>query len=108
MSNRFADLTRRTTPSSKVEEFIQGAVDRQNGDTASHSAQETDVHRKPRERKQVHKVLVSLGIQDAQLLGTLVHLPIKCTQSEIVSAAIRAFGEMTIEQQLNWIKQVQS
>jgi len=107
MSNRFAGLASRTAPPPKVEEFIQGAVDRQNGITDSSSMPEPVQQRKPKEKKQVQKVLVSFTVPDAQLLGELAHLPIKCTQSEIVSAAVRAFGEMTVEQQLEWIKRVQ-
>lgn len=107
MSNRFAGLASRVATPAKVNQFIQGAVDRQNGTTDSSSTSEPVQQRKPKEKKQVQKVLVSFTVPDAQLLGELAHLPIKCTQSEIVSAAVRAFGGMTVEQQLEWIKRVQ-
>jgi hypothetical protein len=51
--------------------------------------------------------LVSLPISEAQLLGELANLPIKCTQSEIVSAALRAFGDLTVAQQLELIRRIQ-
>ncbi len=103
MSNRFAGLASRMAASSQVEEFIQGAVDRQNGGIETETPQSM---RKPKEKKQVQKVLVSLPISEAQLLGELANLPIKCTQSEIVSAALRAFGDLTMAQQLELIRRI--
>lgn len=108
MSNRFAGLAKRTGNDAKVEDFIQAGAARQSGsvDTAN-VVQDSLATRKPKEKKQVQKVLVSFLIPDAEQLGELANLPTKCTQSEIVSAAVRAFAELTVEQQIEWIKKVQ-
>jgi hypothetical protein len=107
MSNRFAGLAKRTGNDVKVEDFIQAGAERQSGSAdAVNIAPDSFATRKPKEKKQVQKVLVSFPIRDAQQLGELANLPTKCTQSDIVSAAVRAFAVLTVEQQIEWIRKV--
>lgn len=96
MAGRFDALKgQKSTQASSLDQFIQGATDRVEGTTSA-----------PRGDKK--KVLFYLDAVEDSLIVQISNRPndFKCSKSNVITAAVRAFSQLPIDEQIRLLRDV--
>jgi hypothetical protein len=100
MGGRF-DSLRKTQPTQpdSLDQFIQGAVDRVEGTTPTAT---------PDQRGNKKKVIFYLDAVEDGMIVKISNRPedFKCSKSNVVTAAVRAFYQLPVDEQIRLLQEV--